>query len=123
MNDRKKRLYSIFKEVLIRRKAVAVPLFIIFKIVNELVKGWINYFRISSMKMFMKEFGEWLRHKIRVIILKQWKKPLRIYKNLMYMNKIQRCGFSHEDIFKVANSRKGLYARANGDVVNFILSR
>lgn len=122
MDDRKKRLYSKCKEVLIRRKAVAVPLSITFKRVNEIVRGWINYFRISSMKMFMKEFGQWLRHKIRVIILKQWKKPLRVYKNLMYMNKKQRCGFSHEDIYKVANSRKGLYARANGDVVNFILS-
>ena len=122
MDDRKKRLYSKCKEVLIRRKAVAVPLSVTFKRVNEIVRGWINYFRISSMKMFMKEFGEWLRHKIRAIILKQWKKPLRIYKNLMYMNKKQKCGFSHEDIYKVANSRKGLYARANGDVVNFILS-
>ena len=122
MDDRKKRLYSKCRAVLIRRKAVAVPLSVTFKRVNEIVRGWINYFRISSMKMFMKEFGQWLRHKIRAIILKQWKKPLRIYKNLMYMNKKQRCGFSHEDIFKVANSRKGLYARANGEVVNFILS-
>ena len=122
MDDRKKRLYSKCRAVLIRRKSVAVPLSVTFKRVNEIVRGWINYFRISSMKMFMKEFGQWLRHKIRAIILKQWKKPLRIYKNLMYMNKKQRCGFSHEDIFKVANSRKGLYARANGDVVNFILS-
>ena len=122
MDDRKKRLYSKCRAVLIRRKAVAVPLSVTFKRVNEIVRGWINYFRISSMKMFMKEFGQWLRHKIRAIILKQWKKPLRIYKNLMYMNKKQRCGFSHEDIFKVANSRKGLYARANGDVANFILS-
>ena len=122
MDDRKKRLYYKCRAVLIRRKAVAVPLSVTFKRVNEIVRGWINYFRISSMKMFMKEFGQWLRHKIRAIILKQWKKPLRIYKNLMYMNKKQRCGFSHEDIFKVANSRKGLYARANGDVVNFILS-
>ena len=122
MDDRKKRLYSKCRAVLIRRKAVAVPLSVTFKRVNEIVRGWINYFRISSMKLFMKEFGQWLRHKIRVIILKQWKKPLRVYKNLMYMNKKQRCGFSHEDIFKVANSRKGLYARANGDVVNFILS-
>ena len=122
MDDRKKRLYSKCRAVLIRRKAVAVPLSVTFKRVNEIVRGWINYFRISSMKMFMKEFGQWLRHKIRAIILKQWKKPLRVYKNLMYMNKKQRCGFSHEDIFKVANSRKGLYARANGDVVNFILS-
>ena len=106
MDDRKKRLYSKCRAVLIRRKAVAVPLSVTFKRVNEIVRGWINYFRISSMKMFMKEFGEWLRHKIRAIILKQWKKPLRIYKNLMYMNKKQRCGFSHEDIFKVPIQEK-----------------
>ena len=30
--------------------------------------------------------------------------------------------FSDEDIYKVANSRLGLYARANGDVVNYILN-
>ena len=106
MDDRKKRLYSKCRAVLIRRKAVAVPLSVTFKRVNEIVRGWINYFRISSMKMFMKEFGQWLRHKIRAIILKQWKKPLRIYKNLMYMNKKQRCGFSHEDIFKVPIQEK-----------------
>ena len=35
---------------------------------------------------------------------------------------IRKFGFSEEDTFKVANSRRGWYARANGDVVNYILS-
>ena len=30
--------------------------------------------------------------------------------------------FSDEDLYKVANSRKGLYAQCSGDVFNFILS-
>ncbi len=30
--------------------------------------------------------------------------------------------FSEEEIYKVANSRKGLYAQCNGDVINYILS-
>ena len=122
MDDRKRRLYSKCREVLVRRKAVAVPLSVTFKRVNEIVRGWINYFRISSMKTFMEEFGQWLRHKNQGYHSETMEKPYRIYKNLMYMNNKQRCGFSHEDIYKVANSRKGLYARANGDVVNFILS-
>ena len=43
---------------------------------------------------------EWLRHKIRCIIIKQWKKPMTIYRNLMKLNKIFKCKFSNEDIFK-----------------------
>lgn len=54
----------------------------IFTRINQIVKGWINYFRIGKMKTFIDKFGQWLRHKIRVIILKQWKKLLSIYKNL-----------------------------------------
>lgn len=77
--DRKQKLCKKIKEVLCRKKASALPLSTVFTKVNQIVRGWINYFRIGSMKTFLKEFGEWLRHKIRVIILKQWKKPKRIY--------------------------------------------
>ena len=79
------------------------------KRVNEMVRGWINYFRIGMMKEFMEKFGEWMRHKIRVIVMKQWKKPKTIYKNLSYLNWKNHNGFSHEDIYKVANSRLGWY--------------
>ena len=56
------------------------------KRVNEIVKGWINYLRIGMMKQYMEELGEWLRHKIRVIVMKQWKRPRTIYRNLSYLN-------------------------------------
>ncbi|MBQ3701848.1 MAG: group II intron reverse transcriptase/maturase, partial [Oscillospiraceae bacterium] len=39
---------------------------------NQLMRGWINYFGIGSMKGFLKEYGPWMRHKVRVVILKQW---------------------------------------------------
>ena len=87
-----------------------------------MIKGWINYFKIGMMKTFMKEFGEWLRHKIRVIIIKQWKKPKTVYQNLMNINRMFKLKFKHEEIFKVANSRLGLYKRCAMNVVNFILS-
>ena len=74
------------------------------------------------MKTKMARFGEWLRHKIRVIIIKQWKKPLRIYKNLEKINKRYKMNFSSGDLFKVANSRLGLYKQCGLSIVNYILS-
>lgn len=93
-----------------------------FTRVNQIVKGWINYFRIGKMKNFIDEFGQWLRHKIRVIILKQWKKPLKIYKSLQKLNKKLPYHFSDEQIYAVANTRLGLYRQAYGNVVNFLLN-
>ena len=121
-DDRKKKLYEKLKLVLCRRKAVAMPLSLIFTKVNQIVRGWINYFRIGSIKVFLFKFGQWMRHKIRVIIIKQWKLPKRIYTNLMIINKVFRCGFSDEDIHKTANTRLGLYKRCTGNVINYLLS-
>lgn len=121
-NDRKAKLYAKIREVLQRKEAVSKPLSYTFTKVNQIVRGWINYFRIGSMKAFMKEFGEWLRHKIRVIIVKMWKKPKRIYTNLQRLNKKFRCSFTDEEVFKVANSRLGLYRQCGMNVINFIIS-
>lgn len=121
-NDRIQRLYDKLKIVLKRGKAIAKPLSETFIKVNQIVKGWINYFRIGKMKIRIASFGEWLRHKIRVIIVKQWKKPLRIYKNLEKINKRYKMNFSSEDLFKVANSRLGLYKQCGLSIVNYILS-
>ena len=120
--DRKEKLYTKIKEILKRKVAAAEPLSYIFTKVNQIVKGWINYFRIGNMKTFITEFGQWLRHKIRVIIIKQWKKPKRIYINLQRINKRFKCNFTDEDIFKVANSRLGLYRQCGMNVINFIIS-
>ena len=122
LQSRKQRLYDKSKTVLKRNRAAAIPLVVTFKKINAIVRGWINYYRIGNMKVFLDEFGQWLRHKIRVIILKQWKKPKTIYKNLMKLNKMFKCNMSDEDIFKVANSRRGWYARSAGNVVNFLLA-
>lgn len=97
--DRKKKLCNKIKGILTRKKAVAKSLSETFKKVNQVVRGWINYFRIGTMKKFLEEFGTWLRHKIRVIIVKQWKKPLRIYTNLQRINQKMKYGFSEEEIY------------------------
>ena len=70
------------------------------------------------MKIFMEKYGSWLRHKVRVIILKQWKKPKTIYTNLNKMNIKFQNGFNEEDIYKVANSRLGWYKRCSLKEIN-----
>lgn len=120
--DRKKRLYSNIQKYLERKHAVSRPLSVTFKKLNQMIRGWIQYFKISSIKVFLEEFGQWLRHKMRCIIIKQWKRPRTIYKNLMKLNIACRCKFTLDDIFKCANSRLGWYRRSTGNVVNFLLS-
>ena len=120
--EKKKKLKQKLSEYLKRNKAIARPLAETIKRVNEIARGWINYFRIGMMKQFMEEFGAWLRHKMRVIVLKQWKVSKRIYKNLCCLNHKYKCGFDHEAIYKVANSRLGWYRRSGMNVVNYIIS-
>ena len=121
-DDRKKRLYDKTRVILLRRKAAARPIESTFMQLNWLIRGWINYYRIGSMKGFLDEYGQWLRHKVRVVILKQWKKPKRIYKNLQKLNRIAGCNFTEGEICKVANSRLGWYRQCGMYVVNYALN-
>lgn len=121
-NDRKKRLYDKVKAVVNRKKACAQPLAVTFTKVNEIVRGWINYFRIGTMKLFMEDFGQWLRHKIRVVIIKQWKNCDTIYKNLWKLNVMFKCNLTDEDIRKVSGSRLGWYRRCGLKTANYLLS-
>ena len=97
MDTKVQSLYDKCKQILIRKKAIAMTTDTLFTKLNEVVRGWINYFSIGIMKSKMEKFGQWLRHKVRVVILKKWKKPKTIYKNLMRMNlkfsaNLQSCG-------------------------------
>ena len=123
LKARKAKLCEKVKEILCRRKAAAVSLRYIFSELNQVLRGWINYFRIGSMKTWLKnEFGPWLRHKVRVIILKQWKSPKTIYKNLMKLRRYLKSNIPAERVRGVANARQGWYIRAKLPIVNFLLT-
>ena len=42
---------------------------------NQVIRGWINYFAISNMKGKMEKIDEHLRTMLRKVIWKQWKTP------------------------------------------------
>ena len=121
-NDRKAKLYEKIKLVLKRKRAVSRPLAITFTKLNQIIRGWINYFRIGNMKLFIDEFGQWLRHKVRAIIVKQWKKPMTIYRNLQMINKAYNGVFTDEEIYMVANTRLGWYRQCSMKTVGYILN-
>ena len=50
---------------------------------NQLIRGWINYFKIGSMKTLCREMDKHIRYRLRMCIWKQWKTPQNRIKNLM----------------------------------------
>ncbi len=50
---------------------------------NQLIRGWINYFKMGSMKMLCKELDARIRFRMRMCIWKQWKTPQNRAKNLV----------------------------------------
>jgi RNA-directed DNA polymerase len=51
--------------------------------VTQLMRGWINYFRLSQVKAAFEELDEWIRRKLRCILWVQWKKPKTRAEKLM----------------------------------------
>lgn len=66
---------------------------------NQLVRGWVNYFKIGSMKGLCERLDSNIRYRLRMCIWKHWKTPQNRAKNLMKLNvprwaayKIAYCG-------------------------------
>ena len=50
---------------------------------NQLIRGWINYFKIGSMKTLCAKLDSHIRYRLRMCIWKHWKTPQNRAKNLM----------------------------------------
>ena len=84
---------------------------------KQLIYGWVNYFRIADMKVMLIKTDNWIRHKIRVIIWKQWKKIKKRYTSL------RKLGVSHRDAYVTSNSRKGYYHIAHTCIIEKAISK
>ena len=70
---------------------------------KQFIKGWVNYFKLADMKQLLKETDKWLRHRIRAIYWKQWKKVRTRIRKLRNLNLPERI------VFEIANCRKGIW--------------
>lgn len=53
------------------------------KKLNQLIRGWVNYFKIGSMKTLCAKLDSNIRYRLRMCIWKHWKTPQNRTKNLM----------------------------------------
>ena len=82
---------------------------------NELIRGWINYFKIGSMKTLCKEIDGRIRSRLRMCIWKQWKTPQNRAKNLMKLDvprwaayEIAYCGNRYARIARIGWVKKAI---------------
>jgi RNA-directed DNA polymerase len=77
---------------------------------NQLVTGWVHYFKIADIKGHCQKLDEWIRRRLRMCHWKDWKKIKTKYENL------KRFGLPANQSWEYANSRKG-YWRISGSVI------
>ena len=49
---------------------------------NPLLRGWVAYFRLTEVKNVLEELDGWIRHKLRSLLWRQWKRAWRRAQNL-----------------------------------------
>ena len=50
---------------------------------KPLLRGWYSYFRLAETKNVFEELDQWLRRRLRLILWRQWKRPMTRTKRLM----------------------------------------
>lgn len=54
----------------------------IIKDLNPVLRGWINYYRVANIKSYIKELMKWIRRRLRMIKLRQWKSYKAMHKEM-----------------------------------------
>ena len=86
------------------------------KKINQLVIGWVNYFKIANMKKVIQEIDEHLRTRIRAVIWKQWKIPNKRQEGL------EKLGLRQDIAHNLANTRKGYQLVCKTDWMKFAIN-
>ena len=83
---------------------------------NQIIRGWVNHFKLADMKNLLKEMDEWTRSRIRMITWKRWKRVRTRFENL------KRSGLDEERAWIWANTRKGYWRTAHSPILTRVLS-
>jgi len=72
---------------------------IIYKL-NQYLRGWWNYYRLSETRHFLKSLNGWIIRRLRCVLWKQWKNPRTKIRNLL------KRGISHKHAVFCGCARK-----------------
>lgn len=78
---------------------------------KEVQRGWLEYYRMASIQVKLKDLDGWLRNRLRYCIWHYWKKPERKRKNLL------RLGVDQEHAYSWSRTRKGGWAVAQSPIL------
>lgn len=84
---------------------------------NQLIRGWFNYFKIGSIKSLCKELDTKIRFRLRMCIWKHWKTPQNRAKNLM------KLGVDKDTAMITAYTGKRIAYVCQRRVLNFAINK
>lgn len=84
---------------------------------NPVIRGWINYFRLSEFGGFAEELDQWLRRHLRCILWRQWKRPWKRFQMLV------KLGLSEERAARSAFNQRGPWFNAGASHMNQALPK
>jgi RNA-directed DNA polymerase len=109
-----KRAKTRVKEIIRKGRGRSLP-----KTAVELTKylrGWVNYFRLSQVKIAFEGLDQWIRRKLRSVLWRQWKKPRTRVRKL-----IER-GIDKARAITSANNGRGPWWNAGASHMNAAIS-
>lgn len=83
---------------------------------NQVLRGWMNYFKLADAKNLIQSLDKWIRSRIRMVTWKRWKKIGTRFDNLKHL------GIKKEQAWMWANTRKGYWRTAHSPILSSALS-
>ena len=84
---------------------------------NPILRGWMNYFRLTQVKGILQELDGWIRRRLRDIRWRQWKRVYTRAKNLM------RRGLTRDRALKSAMNGRGAWWNSGASHMNQALPK
>jgi len=82
---------------------------------NPLLRGWINYFRLTQTKGVLEELDSWLRRRLRCLLWRQWKRPAT------RTRKLRALGLEDDHAWQSASNGRGAWWNAGASHMNHAL--
>jgi RNA-directed DNA polymerase len=66
----------------ITRRSTGQPIEEVIRKLNPLLRGWMNYYRAANIKGLVQELMGWIRRRLRMIRMRQWKTYKKMHKEM-----------------------------------------